>query len=101
MNIVKFKKNAGKIGFFSGFFGFIFWSFWGNISSLDNVPISLFNYLNRPAGSVLTGVTRGLEIQDVLVSLLLAALVAGLISGFIFSFIVRKQSVMMAMMTAK
>jgi len=54
--------------------------------------------LNRPTESVLTG---SLETQDVLVSLVLAALVAGLISGFIFNFIVRKQSVMMAMMTAK
>lgn len=86
MKTVKVEINVCKIGFFAGFLGFALWSFFGNISIANKMRISLFEYLSKPVDPVLIP-GGGLEIQDVLLSLVLLALLAGLIIRFLFSLI--------------
>jgi hypothetical protein len=86
MKTFKVETNFGQIGFAAGFLGFSLWSFFGNISSTNNMRMSLFDYLCKPIEPALIE-SGGLEAQDVFVSLILIALVVGLIVRFIFSLI--------------
>lgn len=95
MKTVKVVTNAGRIGFFAGFLGFALWSYLGNISSSNIMHMSLFDYLSSPKDSALI-MGQGLEIQDVLISLVLIALVAGFIFRFIFSLLVRTHFIHLA-----